>query len=485
MYNNKISGAGSEVVNVKWVKGRYLPLDGSVLMTGNINMDNNRIYNLAQPSSDDQPTPRVYVENNYLNKSTVVMAGNLNMSQNKITHLLTGTQDTDGVNKKYIDDGLITKADKSELNNFLKRDGTVKLTGDLHANRNKIVDLGNAVNENDAVSKTFLANSHIQPSHYSNQFQFLMNTSQWSEEDVDRNSFNMIRVDDLSAENGNYHTFNHKAIYTSIQKNSQGGYRYKMGASCFPLSKGQDYTLCLEMLNEDYELWHKMTVSVDKTTSQGLTVYSINSKKFSHRYTSNGSVQYMYYVRLIVSFRKTDTDPPFRIDILVNIPQDGIDLQTYPSTWTKNYIIAYGTLGTHTNTDASKTYDFHTAYTIEPTKMTMNVPTDMKNKKIINVADGVDDKDGVNLCRKFISKKCFYEQIFSEFGDFTNPEYFEIKQNRTSCLHIKSRSNTDQNFTCIFVTKHDDSKHLHIQGETSGLITGPIFRVMGDNFKLE
>lgn len=410
MYNNKISGADSEVVNVKWVKGRYLPLDGSVLMTGNINMDNNRIYNLAQPSSDDQPTPRVYVENNYLNKSTVVMAGNLNMSQNKITHLLTGTQDTDGVNKKYIDDGLITKADKSELNNFLKRDGTVKLTGDLHANRNKIVDLGNAVNENDAVSKTFLANSHIQPSHYSNQFQFLMNTSHWSEEDVDRNSFNMIRVDDLSAENGNYHTFNHKAIYASIQKNSQGGYRYKMGASCFPLSKGQDYTLCLEILNEDYELWHKMTVSVDKTTSQGLTVYSINSKKFSHRYTSNGSVQYMYYVRLIVSFRKTDTDPPFRIDILVNIPQDGIDLQTYPSTWTKNYIIAYGTLGTHTNTDASKTYDFHTAYTIEPTKMTMNVPTDMKNKKIINVADGVDDKDGVNLCRKFISKKCFYEQ---------------------------------------------------------------------------
>lgn len=82
-------------------------------------------------------------------------------------------------------------------------------------------------------------------------------------------------------------------------------------------------------------------------------------------------------------------------------------------------------------------------------------------------------------------KNVFMNKIFSEFGDFTNPEYFEIKQNRTSCLHIKSRSNTDQNFTCIFVTKHDDSKHLHIQGETSGLITGPIFRVMGDNFKLE
>ena len=51
------------------------------LMTGNLNMNNNRIYNVAQPAT------KIWSENKFLDKSSGVMAGPLNMSNNKITHL--------------------------------------------------------------------------------------------------------------------------------------------------------------------------------------------------------------------------------------------------------------------------------------------------------------------------------------------------------------------------------------------------------------
>ena len=37
-----------------------------------------------------------------------------------------------------------------------------------------------------------------------------------------------------------------------------------MGIQCFPLAKNIDYTLCIEILNVDYQLWHKSRISIDK-----------------------------------------------------------------------------------------------------------------------------------------------------------------------------------------------------------------------------
>ena len=84
---------------------------------------------------------------------------------------------------------------------------------------------------------------------------------------------------------GNYHQHNHKVLYTTIIKDKQGGYSYKMGISCYQLHKDKDYTLCIKILNP----------------VAGFTV-----QKFSHRYTnSDGNVEYMYYIKIIVNFEKT------------------------------------------------------------------------------------------------------------------------------------------------------------------------------------
>lgn len=81
--------------------------------------------------------------------------------------------------------------------------------------------------------------------------------------------------------------------------------------------------------------------------------------------------------------------------MLVNIPQDGNDLQSYAQNLTGNYIVIYGIIGNVNDVDADKVYDYHTAFNIEPTKVKMNVPLDLNNKKIMKVKLDESDNNSV------------------------------------------------------------------------------------------
>ena len=59
----------------------------------------------------------------------------------------------------------------------------------------------------------------------------------------------------------------------------------------------------------------------------------------------------MYYHRVIVNFRKTASDRLYQLHLLVDIPQNGDDLQTYAQNFTENYITAYGIIGTASDID--------------------------------------------------------------------------------------------------------------------------------------
>ena len=76
------------------------------------------------------------------------------------------------------------------------------------------------------------------------------------------------------------HQYNHKVLYTTIIKDKQGGYSYKMGINCYQLDKDKDYTLCIEILNSDYQLWHKSVATIDKTTSKGYQLLFLRYKRF-------------------------------------------------------------------------------------------------------------------------------------------------------------------------------------------------------------
>ena len=78
--------------------------------------------------------------------------------------------------------------------------------------------------------------------------------------------------------------------------------------------------------------------------------------------------------------------------MLVDVPQDWNDLQTYPQNFTENYIIAYGFMQSVGDIDADKVYDYHTLCKLDlSTATTVNVDLDMNNKKITNVSFDYDN----------------------------------------------------------------------------------------------
>ena len=399
MNNNKIVGlkkptahndaATKKYVDDSKVDGKvFLKLDGTRPMSGNLNMNNNRIYNIPTPNGNNQPTPLAYTDLAYLHvDGSNKMTNDLNMDNKKIINLKPPTSNSDAATKFYVDH----RSTPQDLSPFFKKDGSVPMSGSLKMSGHKIINLENPASDSDATNKKYvdsrLHESHIQPSHYTDMFAYLMyEANQWTDEIDNRNSF-YPKKGYLLTNKGNFHDYNFKVMNMTILKNFQGGYKYKMGLNFYRLTGGVDYTLCLEILNTDYQLWRKTQISVDNNSSQGLELGNVGVKKLQHRYLDvTRKAKFMYYHRIIINFKKLTTGNKFFLHILVNIPNVGNDLNTYPLQFSGVYIIAYGIMGKVSNIDPDKVYDYHTAFDIKPYEVKYNVDINAGNKKILNIA---------------------------------------------------------------------------------------------------
>ena len=412
----------------------YLKKDGSTPMTGNLDLNNNRIFHLPAPDGPRQPTPLAFTGFKYLLVAgTNKMLNNLNMDNKTINNLRPPTAPTDAATKKYVDDNTAA----SDLSDYLEKDGTVAMTGDLNLNNDKIKNLGDPTQDNEAVTKDYVDklvhHTAVQPSHYNNQFAYLMSSAaQWTDEIDTGTSFFVTRIGDLSPSKSNFHNYNHKVIFITINKNSQGGYKYKMGINFYRLTANAEYTLCLEILNTGYQLWHKSQITVDKGTSTGLSIGNVSVRKLSHRYSdSKRQTQFMYYHRVVVNFRKLSSGNKFFLHILVNIPQDGTDLAVYPRQFSGVYMITYGIVGTVSNIDPDKVYDYHTAFDIHPTEVAYNVDINANQNVIKNIKIDANDNTSVATIGQIKSVNNFtinnfYRNIFEEFYDFSDANIYGI-----------------------------------------------------------
>ena len=405
-------------------------------ITGAIDLNNNRIFNIPMPNGNNQPVTVIYGNSNYLKiNGNIPMMGNLNMNNRKIYNLSTPTNDNDAATKKYVDDNV----GSPDLSDYLEKDGSVAMTGNLNINSKKIINLSNPTQAKEAANKEYVDklvnHTSVEPSHYADQFSYLISSaSQWTDETNGGNSFVIDKIDTLTPKNGNFHDYNHKVIYYKINKNSQGGYNYKMGMNFYRLAANTDYTLCIELLNTEYLLWHKSQISVDKGSSTGLSIGNVSIRKLSHRYTdSRGQAQFMYYYRMIINFRKLSTGNRFFLHISVNIPQSGTDLAVYPRQFTGVYMIAYGIVGTFANIDPDKVYDYHTAFDIKPTEVVYNVDINANNKKILNInLDRNSDNSAatVGMVKEIhpFTTHNLYRKYFEEVYDFTNAANYKLSR---------------------------------------------------------
>ena len=127
------------------------------------------------------------------------------METKKIIGLATPTTNTDAATKKYVDDNTAAP----DLSDYLEKDGTVAMTGDLNVGNNKVINLSNPTQDNEAITKDYvdkLVHTTAQPSHYKDELAFLMSSgSQWTDEIVNKTSFAINKIDNLPPNQGNFH----------------------------------------------------------------------------------------------------------------------------------------------------------------------------------------------------------------------------------------------------------------------------------------
>ena len=103
------------------------------------------------PANDASATSRKYVDRkldtkadktslaSYVKNDSPEVSADLDMKGYAIKNMkVTPGNDASATSRKYVDGKLNTKADKNDLNNYLKLDGTSQMQGNLEMNNNRI-----------------------------------------------------------------------------------------------------------------------------------------------------------------------------------------------------------------------------------------------------------------------------------------------------------------------------------------------------------
>ena len=95
--------------------------------------------------------------NNYVKKDSPEVAADLDMKGFAIKNMkVTPRDDASATSRKYVDGKLNTKADKSDLNNYFKLDGSKQMQGNLKMNNNGITNLPHPQLSNEAATKDYV-----------------------------------------------------------------------------------------------------------------------------------------------------------------------------------------------------------------------------------------------------------------------------------------------------------------------------------------
>ena len=148
----------------------------SLTSDGNYDMNNKKLKNIGEgvESSDAVTKHQLEVSMNtkadktsltrYVKKNSQEVAADLDMRGFEVKNMkLTPTGDLSAISKKYVDRKLGTKANKNDLNDFLKLDGTSQMQGNLNMNNKRITRLADLQLADDPVTRKFLTltNTHF------------------------------------------------------------------------------------------------------------------------------------------------------------------------------------------------------------------------------------------------------------------------------------------------------------------------------------
>ena len=366
----------------------YIKTDGSNEMTGDLNLNNKKIINVAEPYLSTDCANKAYITKVVNHLPTMFidrlgnssMLGNLNMSNKRINNLQNPILSQDATTLKFVSDM------------FLDRHGTSKMLGNIDMNKQKIINVIDPVDDLGVSNKLYTDNqiikSSIKPNSIpKNAFKYLMDdVNEWSSE----YNIKVLSFSDLAE---SPHSWDKRVLNISPIKDDDNNYKFRLGIQYFSLKNNEEYTLAIELYNKDYKTWNRQLTYINADTAW---IESYHTQKFQHHYQENGVI---FYTKTLIRVKKTSTSTPNFIYITYHFDDNGGDMSTYPKEFANQvYILAYGSRGIFNHLD-SAVHDKHQAFEIEKTKMKMLVPLDMNNKKILNIPN----TSSINLFGKIIN----------------------------------------------------------------------------------
>ena len=290
----------------------------SLTRDGNYNMNNKKLKNVGEgvESSDAVTKHQLEVSMNtkanktsltrYVKKNSPEVAADLDMKGFEVKNMkLTPASDLNATSKKYVDGKLNTKANKNDLTDYLKLDGTSQMQGGLNMNNNRITRFPDPQLADEPVTRKFLtltnthfynvfldldgnskmrgniqmndkritgltsppnaddeatnkkyvdshiSKSNIKPSHSpKNVFQYLMNgVNEWSTEYE-------VKVESFSNLAESPHSWDKRVLNITPVKSGRN-YRFRLGLQMFRMKTNESYSLIVELYSHVYKTWQR------------------------------------------------------------------------------------------------------------------------------------------------------------------------------------------------------------------------------------
>ena len=401
MGNQQITNLGAniqntyDVVNLGFCDTKYL----QKVSNSDLDMDNHKIKDMAQPTDDNDAVNKHYVDHNFLNRLTPnALGGELDMRGHKIIVLGNPSNPNDASTKACVDTEIAKiPSVGSDLSVYLKKDGSLAMTGNLDMNNKQIKDMAQPTDDNDATTKKYfddkLEQSHLVSSHKTNEFKYLTDTDESSSE------YN-ITVYGIAAFNQSPHQNKKAYDITLIKDSGSNDYRSRIGFNIYTLAIGT-YTILFKFYPPEMtNIQLSCTASeayIHKAVQRDFTAYSKLLVQFN-----NNSKQTPNYIYL--TMHGTATATPVQCHLVVYGVKDWSD-SVYPGVYDglDNVMFEY------------KNGD-----------MEMKVNLDMNNKIISGLINPLYDSEAMNL------------------GYFTN--LFKTKYTGTIASGVFQRTNPTNNF---------------------------------------
>ena len=227
------SGGGSLI--------QYVKRDGTMAMTGNLNLGNKQIVNLGSNINNNSDVVNLgFCNTKYLHK---VSDTDLDLDNHRVKNSLEPINSKDLTTKNYVDTEIAKiPQGSSSSTQFVRRDGTLPMNANLNMSNNKVVNLNRPTDNGDATTKRYvdetITESSIIGSSTENKFAFLNNVSNAA-------AVRNIVIDSYDDFNDSLHS-NKKAFNITLQINvGTNNYNSQMAFNLQSLPVGK-YSMIFE-----------------------------------------------------------------------------------------------------------------------------------------------------------------------------------------------------------------------------------------------